>query len=421
MPRPPGNRLLKAARLASGFGSQEGLAAALSAAAEELGLRGVSIGPRQVRRWESADPPWPQPHHQQILMHVLGLRMDELGFVAPWSEGEPFPDPGRLSTSRRPTSGGSRQRPTHPPSVASDYVAVTAAHRRMYWSVDPARLLASASEQVGLGALLLRETDGTARDRITRALAESALLVGRIEFFDLRRTDAAAETYVRALQFAGEADDQLLGAAILAHAAFVPGWAGDREGATERLAAARAYGRRGSAPALMRAWIDAVEAECVSRCGDPNAALGLISRAEAELAVDVDAGLHPVPDWMNWFTPVRLAAFKGNTELAAGHIKRARTTLTAVLDALPAADVKQRSVVLGDLAAVAVAAGDVEEACRAADAALDELSRTWYETGMDRIRDVRRSLRQWQDQPCVRALDDRLYGWATTLNAISGR
>lgn len=49
------------------------------------------------------------------------------------------------------------------------------------------------------------------------------------------------------------------------------------------------------------------------------------------------------------------------------------------------------------------------------------LSRTWYATGMDRVRDVRRSLHQWQDQPCVRALDDRLYGWATTLNAISLR
>lgn len=419
MPRPPGNRLLKAARQASGFGSQEGLAAALTAAAEELGLRGVSIGPRQVRRWESADPPWPQPHHQQILTHVLGLRMDELGFVAPWSEGEPPPDRRRTTTPRRSTPSGSRQRPTHPPSVASDYVTVTVAHRRLYWSVDPAHLLTSVLEQVGLGALLLRETEGTVRERVAGALAESALLAGRIEFFDVRRPDDAAETFVRALQFAGEAEDQLLGAAILAHAAFVPGWAGDREGATERLAAARAYARRGAAPALMRAWIDAVDAECASRCGDANAALGLISRAEAELAADDDQ--HPVPDWMNWFTPVRLAAFKGNTELAAGQVKRARATLSAVLDTLPATDVKQRSVVLGDLAAVAVAADDVEEACRLAEAALGELSRTWYATGMDRVRDVRRSLRQWQNQPCVRALDDRLYGWATTLNAISLR
>ncbi|MHA6631702.1 hypothetical protein ACU61A_40230 [Pseudonocardia sichuanensis] len=239
--------MLKAARLASGFGSQEGLAAALTAAADELGLRGVSIGPRQVRRWESADPPWPQPHHQQILTHVLGLRMDELGFVAPWSEGEPPPDRRRPAPPRRPTAAGSRQRPTHPSSVASDYVAVTVAHRRLYWSVDPAHLLASVQEQVGLGALLLRETDGTVRDRIAGALAESALLAGRIEFFDLRRPDAAAETFTCALQFAGEADDQLLGAAILAHAAFVPGWAGDREGG-QRNAWRRPGHMRGEVP-----------------------------------------------------------------------------------------------------------------------------------------------------------------------------
>ncbi|MGH3613633.1 MAG: hypothetical protein ACRDRK_13790 [Pseudonocardia sp.] len=418
MPRPSGNRLLKAARLAGGYGSQDGLAAALNSAAVELGLRGVGIGPRQVRRWESADPPWPQPHHQQLLQHVLGLRMDELGFVAPWVQGEERSDPHRRSGPRHSSLAG-HQRPAHPASVASDFVSVTVAHRRMYWSVDPARLLASVSEQVGLGALLLRETDGAARERVAAAVAESALLAGRIEFFDLQRPDDAAGSFVRALQFAGEADDQLLGAAILAHAAFVPGWAGDRDGATERLTAARAYARRGSAPALNRAWIDAVDAECAVRCGDPNTALSLISRAEAELAVD-DAP-QPVPDWLNWFNSVRLAAFKGNTELAAGHLKRARTTLTAVLDTLPSSDVKQRSVVLGDLAAVAVAAGDVEEACRAAGAALDELSRTWYATGMDRIRDVRRSLRGWQEQSCVRELDDRLYGWTTTLNAISGR
>jgi len=37
---------------------------------------------------------------------------------------------------------------------------------------------------------------------------------------------------------------------------------------------------------------------------------------------------------------------------------------------------------------------------------------------MERIRDVRRLLHPWQDEQCVRELDDRLYGWDATLTAI---
>jgi hypothetical protein len=37
---------------------------------------------------------------------------------------------------------------------------------------------------------------------------------------------------------------------------------------------------------------------------------------------------------------------------------------------------------------------------------------------MARIRDVRRQLHRWQDEGCVRDLDDRLFGWDATLTAI---
>ena len=71
------------------------------------------------------------------------------------------------------------------------------------------------------------------------------LLAGQIEFFDLRQPDDADATLVRALQAAGEADDALLGSAILARAAFIPGWVGRRDDAADRIRAARTYARRG--------------------------------------------------------------------------------------------------------------------------------------------------------------------------------
>jgi tetratricopeptide (TPR) repeat protein len=299
--------------------------------------------------------------------------------------------------------------------VGAVFAAVTAAHRRLYWSVQPSQLHATVVEHTRLGTALIGETTGRCRTTLAAALAESYLLAGRIDFFDLQQPGAAGNAFVRALQAAGEADDALLGAAVLAHTAFIPGWAGRKEDAEERMSAARAYARRGNAPGMMLAWLDAVEAECMTRCGDTRAALRLISHAEDVLAEGPD---EPCPVWMDWFTPIRLAAFKGNTQLAAGHIAQARETLREVLDHLPADDGKQRTVILGDLAAVEAADDKPEAACHWAGEALDQLRVTWYAAGMDRIRDVRKRLHPWRNEPWVRDLDDQMYGWGTTVSAL---
>ena len=111
-----------------------------------------------------------------------------------------------------------------PSNVASDYAAITAAYRRLYTHVEPTHLHPPVIEHTRMGAQLLGETAGVSHTLLATALAEALLLAGRIEFFDLRQADDADATFVRALQAAGEADDALLGSAILAHAAFVPGW-----------------------------------------------------------------------------------------------------------------------------------------------------------------------------------------------------
>jgi tetratricopeptide (TPR) repeat protein len=419
MGRQAGNRKLKAARLAAGFGSQQALADALNAGAQVSGLRGIGVGARQVRRWESAEPPWPQMHHQRLLSQVLGLPVDQLGFTPPW-DSSGVADSGTVGvTPVRAATGRQRRRGaagvTHPSTVPAGIAAITVVLRRLYWTVDPLHLHPAVVQHVRLGKALLTELEDPGRGEVAAAIAESGLLAGRIEFFDLAQPEAAAESFVRALQAAGEAGDSLLGAAILAHAAFVPGWAGDRAGAEDRLAAARAHARRGRGGPLLLAWLDAVDAECATRCGDPKAALATIDLAESRLRDDPDRSL---PEWLDWFTPIRLAAFKGNTQLRAGQTGRARNTLTEALDELPPLDSKQRAVILADLAAVEIAAENPTEACTHLGRALDKLEQTWYATAMARIRDVRRALRPWQHEQCVRDLDDRLYGWETTLTAV---
>ncbi|QHA04947.1 transcriptional regulator [Streptomyces broussonetiae] len=424
MPRSTGNTRLKAARVAAGFNSQQDLAAALTQHAQDMGLRGLSIGVRQVRRWESDSPPWPQPDCQRVLVHLLGQNMEALGFTPPWgSDGLQRTDSARrTSLGGGPASLSAASQPrrdaavAQPSTVGTDFLAVTRSHRRLYWSVAPAQLHPAVVAHARLGCALLPETTDSTRQTVAAALAETYLLAGRIEFFDLREASAANDTLLLALQAAGEADDPLLGSAILAHMAFMPGWVADRDGALERMTAARTYARRASASAEFLAWLDAVEAECETRCGSTRTALHLIGHAEDVLAAGNE---HPSPEWMDWFSPARLAAFKGNTQMIAGHLPQARESLLSALTSMTPAEDKQRSVIYGDLAAVEAASGDSEKACDYAGKALDQMAVTWYATGMDRVREVRRALAPYQHERCVRDLDDRLYDWSTTISALS--
>ena len=187
------------------------------------------------------------------------------------------------------------------------------------------------------------------------------------------------------------------------------------EEASERMHAARVYARRGPSSADFLAWLDSVEAECETISGNFGRALKLLNHAEDVLRVPTE---HEAPDWFTWFSPVRLAAFKGNTQLRAGQLHQARETLTQALTASGPSDEKQTTVILGDLAAVEAAAGDPEKACEFAERALDQLARTWYATGIERVKEVSKALQQHSGLECVQRVDDRIYGWQTTLNSL---
>jgi hypothetical protein len=139
VPRPTGNVRLKAARVAAGFNSQQDLADALTEHAKDLGIRGLSIGVRQVRRWESDNPPWPQPDCQRVLVHLLGQNMESLGFTPPWGSEGSTPDPVRRTlvaggaAALGLTMGPGRATAVSQPVTAgSDFEAVTRSHRRLY-------------------------------------------------------------------------------------------------------------------------------------------------------------------------------------------------------------------------------------------------------------------------------------------------
>ena len=319
------------------------------------------------------------------------------------------------STSRAPFPLAKARGVIQPSTVAGDYAAITVSYRRLYTSVLPTHLHPPVIEHTRLGAHLLGETDGVSHIILATALAEALLLAGRIEFFDLRQPDDADATFVRALQAAGKPTTPCWGRRSSRTQRSSRAGPDAPTNSADRMRAARTYARRAPASAEFLAWLDAVEAECETISGRTREALRLIERAETVLAADNE---HASPDWFTWFSPMRLAAFKGNTQLKAGHLPQAKDTLTAALNAATAADDKQRTVILGDLAAVEAAQRNPEAACGYAEQALQQLVITWYATGMDRILDVRNALQPWAGQDCVQALDDRLYGWQATLSTL---
>jgi transcriptional regulator with XRE-family HTH domain len=424
-----GNTRLRSARQALGLRSQQQLAEAVTRAGSQIGIR-ISITERTARRWESDNPPWPQPEHQAALEQLFGRPVTELGFTPPWASDAPEVRPHERKGAS-PTVTASVAAGPHamfprraladplPGSIAADYLSVTSAYRRMYWSVPPAQLHDAVVTHVRLGVGLIASVPEAARRPLAAAIAESSLLAGRVEFFDNSDPQQAQESLVIALQAAQDAGDSLLGAAVLAHMAFLPAFSGDprrAEEARDKIRAAREFARRASAPPEMLAWLDAVEAEAETRFGNTRRALQLISHAESIFA---NGEPRPLPPWLDWFSEVRLAGFKGNTLLADRQPGPARETLQHVLDNLPEGAAKQKSVILGDLAAVAVSEENPDEACRLAELALDQLARNWYATGMARVRAVRESLSQWESLPAVRRLDEKLYDWNTTVNAMT--
>lgn len=400
--------------------SQAALAEAVTEAARSIGLR-ISVTPRTVRRWESATPPWPHPEHAAALEALFQRPVTDLGFVAPWQDDQPDA-PKTLRAAKSQQYGARPLRtvgPTLPVAVASDFATITVAYRHLYWTIPAADLLPLVAGHAGVGASLLSTIDDSVREGLATALSEASLLAGRLAFFDLQQPETAQPHFVLALEAAYQANDYLLGAAVLAHMAFAPAFSGDRTRAQEardRIRAALAFAHRGNAPAAIIAWLNAVEAEVETRFDNTGDALRLIDQAETLLAKQAQDS--ELPAWFDWFSHTRLQGFKGNTLIAAGRPHQAQTVLTQVLAELPNNAAKQRSITLADLAAAAVADKDPDRACQLLTEAIEGISRQWYATAMDRIKVVRESLREYESLPAVRNLDAKLYDWHTTVNSF---
>jgi hypothetical protein len=491
---PSGNTALRALRLSRHW-TQAEFAAEFEKTSRDLG-KVLSLSVRQVRRWESEDPPCPLPAYQRVLEEIFGVSVAQMGFQVgfevPWAP-RPAPERSHTVSTRSPgveavgpsgvgEAGGVVEhgrmaglcRTTQPAdrsgghdpvrrrafvssavaalgvvgagdaaygataeagqrlSAASDpagravpfdrgmvdgYEFITAQQLTLYWMVPPARMYQPAVAHAQLGAALLSGSGPqNQRARLAGSLAQASLLAARLAHWDLQREDQARLHYRNALIAAREADDHEIGSAILGHLAFIPAYNGQAGEARDLMRAAYAHAARGVSKA-QRSWLHAVDAEVESRLGDPKRAIDLIGRAED--AFYNGGTVVDDPQWQDYYDYTRLNGFKGFCHMNGGNADMAREALQNSLMALKPAEAKQRTVVLADLADIAVRTKDIEEACLTLGRALENLDAHWYAVGWARIETVFEKLKPYKEHRMVRELDNRIHSaWPSSIGLV---
>jgi transcriptional regulator with XRE-family HTH domain len=446
------NRRLAWERLQRGW-SHEELRRQLVAAMAKDGETDTGLSRNTVRRWETGER-WPEPRYRMYLVSLLGKTADQLGLLEPdelamrpvnegpgqldqidllwrfmtmlggWGQGidrETFlrrllalgaspllaslPPLGDEAgqTWERFAREADATRPLTAPAV-EDYETITVRHRRLYLTPSPWAFYASVKAHVELGAQLLgKNAPDSLRQRLAAALAESAMLAGRIAFFDLRHPQTAELEFKLALHATEDAAHHALAAAVLAHSAFVSADAGDAATTRGVLRAAHAHASHHTGP-VTRAWLHAVESEVMAKLGDERACLNALARAESALG---GTATRPEPEWLDFFDASRLAGFAGYASLTLGRMSSARAALEDSLAHLAPEAAKQRAVILADLAAT-YTGDDVEEACTMTSRALGQLRESWYGTAFERVQAVRRALEPRRDARVVRILEEEI-------------
>jgi transcriptional regulator with XRE-family HTH domain len=418
--RYPPNRLLAWERLQRGW-SYEELADRIRAEMFRCGEGDTGLTSNTVRRWETGER-WPEPRFRKHLVAIFGRPASELGLLTPDELAmRPVGDVvceirrllsmaeeemraggmdratflrGLLGAGSLPlvtsligsneyehiAAATSQNRPADAGTAAA-YTRIVAGQRELYWTSPAADLFESAYAHAQLGVRLLRATAAEhARTTLSVGLAESAMLAGRLAFFDLRQPAVAERCYDVALAATREAGDHAFAAAVLGHMAFIPAFAGDTPRGLELADAAHQHCWYGVTP-LVRSWLHCVAAEAIARSADPAGYQRRIGLAEETVTTT-----EPAPDWFDFYDASRLDGFAGYCALAAGDGATAAAKLHTALTGLAPTATKQRTVLLADLATAHL--NDPSHAATLIDDALDVLTDEWYATGHQRIGQV---------------------------------
>jgi tetratricopeptide (TPR) repeat protein len=379
------------------------------AVAEELarlawvhqGIR-VGVNADMVGKWERGEKR-PSKFYRRLLCLLYECLAEELGWWEPAGTSE-LRRVGGLVVPPPGFGGRWPERPLHvSEATVHNLESVTAAYRRMYHTVAAHDLIDDVAQHAQTTAGFWRRTaDPELRRSLAAAASEITMLAGRMSFFDLGRPSQAEPYYQDALEAAQDAGDRPMQAVVLGNKSFLPRSRGDFASALQLLDQAK---RLVPDDPVVRSWAMALEAMTQAWAQEPTQSLATLEAAETVL----DAGTpEAAPAWFDYYDRPRLAGFKGQVHIRLAQPETAHAVLEEAMGALDPDAAKQRACYLADRATVCVDEGEVDQACQLGIQALQLLGEVEYETGVQRVRDLRIKLRPWRNHPAVADLTEQL-------------
>jgi tetratricopeptide (TPR) repeat protein len=362
----------------------------------------VGVNADMVGKWERGEKR-PSKLYRQLLCLLYQCSAEELGLWEPGGSSE-LRRAGGLVVPPPGFGGRWPERPLHvSEATVHNLESVTAAFRRMYHTVAARDLIDDVAQHAQTTAAFWRRTaDPALRQSLAAAASEITMLAGRMSFFDLGRPSQAEPYYRDALQAAQEAKNQPLQAVVLGNQSFLPRSRGDFATALHLLDQAK---RLVPDDKVVGSWARALEAMIKAWAQEPAGSLVALEAAEGVLD---EATPGAAPAWFDYYDRSRLAGFKGQVHIRLAQPETAHAVLEEAIGALSPDAAKQRACYLADQATVCVAEGEVDQACQLGIQALQLLGEVEYETGVQRVRDLRPKLQRWPHHPAVADLTEQL-------------
>ena len=379
------------------------------AVAEELarlawihqGIR-AGVNADMVGKWERGEKR-PSKFYRRLLCLLYECLAEELGWWEPAGTSE-LRRVGGLVVPPPGFGGRWPERPLHvSEATVHNLESVTAAYRRMYHTVAAHDLIDDVAQHAQTTAGFWRRTaDPELRRSLAAAASEITMLAGRMSFFDLGRPSQAEPYYHDALEAAQDAGDRPMQAVVLGNKSFLPRSRGDFASALQLLDQAK---RLVPDDPVVRSWAMALEAMTQAWAQEPTQSLATLEAAETVLDAATPGA---APAWFDYYDRPRLAGFKGQVHIRLAQPETAHAVLEEAIGALDPDAAKQRACYLADRATVCVDEGEVDQACQLGIQALQLLGEVEYETGVQRVRDLRVKLRPWRNHPAVADLTEQL-------------
>ena len=249
--------------------------------------------------------------------------------------------------------------------------------------------------------LLTRPQPVAVRGRLCSAAAQLAGIAGAV-MFDLHQPTKAQGYYDAAMLAAVEAGDPALAAWLLANTSYLHVYRGDERAALDAAQGAVTFARRCTIT-TQHAWLASLEAELHATRADRCATEAALRRADRAMRL---ASIEARRPGIDFFSPAKLAAYKGSCFMLLGQPTQAREHCQEALALLsPAAHT--RAFVELDLATTFAQRSEVERACDVARTTLSRLGPNERTPRLvTRVQDFRRSVDGNGSAPCVRDFDE---------------